>query len=151
MVADLIWLQDVVGVGVYDNGIAIRICRNLDFIGAGIVYDRNVDRIKINLTGGVSTRANKDMSPLATVGDNAPTGLLVAETPVGGTAIQVFVGPLAADVGDGDVLKDCYFGNLPGIAKAFPDVVVGDQLYWNGVLARYDLAPTDRVDFVYDV
>lgn len=100
--------------------------------------------------GGTPTTQDKDLSPLATMGNDSPTGIFITDTPQSGSYVTVFIGPMAADVGDGVLTKDCYFGAVAGVAKTFSTVVAGDQLFWNGLIAGYNLAPTDNVDLSYD-
>ncbi|MFV2016146.1 MAG: hypothetical protein ACC656_12000, partial [Candidatus Heimdallarchaeota archaeon] len=91
---------------------------------------------------------DKDLMPTATTGDNAITDLAIANTPSG--FVGVFVNGVLANLGNGDVGKDCYFSDDGGVnAKNIVDIVVGDILYWNGTIAGADLLMQNRIDFLY--
>lgn len=63
--------------------------------------------------------------------------------------VQVFVNGIKA-VLSGDLTGECYFSADSGAtARALDAVQVGDLLYWNGSVAGYELAATDRIDFDY--
>jgi hypothetical protein len=61
------YLDDVVGVSVYDSGSSanVRLCRDLDIYGADITYNTVTDRIEIRIGGGQEWKAS---ARLATVG-----------------------------------------------------------------------------------
>jgi hypothetical protein len=102
-------------------------------------------------TQSAPTRLDKNLNVVApTVGDNASTALPISALPVG--YVGVSVGGIAASVGDGDKLHDCYFsGDGGATARAQGAIQVGDVLYWNGVIATFNLSVTDRIDFFYNV
>jgi hypothetical protein len=52
-------------------------------------------------------------------------------------------------LGDNNIVQDCYFGTS-GTAKALSALTSGDQLYWNGNNAGFDLATSDKIDIVYE-
>lgn len=85
---------------------------------------------------------------VATVGDNAATGLTITGNPVG--HVSVSVNGIGYLLGDADKTKDCYFSADGGTtAKAISAIVAGDQLIWNGLVAGLDLSTTHRVAFDY--
>lgn len=105
------------------------------------------------------TTLNVGQSPLAVVGDDAPTGITVATIPSpngDGTNegfITVFVNGIQYDPGDG--VKSgvvCYFTSDSGVtAKPLDAVAVNDELYWNGSVAGFSLSANDTVTLVYSV
>lgn len=100
----------------------------------------------------VPTIQNKDQAPAVTAGDNQTTGLTIAGTPGAGSYIRVSVNGLAVKLGDGVKTKDAYFSADGGVtARAFSAIVAGDTLYWNGVIAGFNLAVSDSVDMEYDL
>lgn len=104
------------------------------------------------LKAAVPVTADKEQSPSNTAGDNASTGLTIANTPGGDGYVQVLVNGIAYILGDGVKTKDCYFSVDSGLtARAISAIVAGDELFWNGVIAGFDLATTDDVDFNYNV
>ena len=55
-------------------------------------------------------------------------------------------------VGDGVKTLNCYFSADGGTtAKSVSALTSGDQLYWNGTVAGFDLDTSDVIDFDYDV
>lgn len=83
-----------------------------------------------------------------TSGDDAASGLLVTATPDG--AVRVKVQGLGQEVGDGVKTKDCYFSADGGTtARGLLSIQSGDQLFWNGVIAGFNLLTTYRVSFNY--
>ena len=98
------------------------------------------------------TIQDKSLIPSATSGDNSTTGLTISSTPQGERYVTVSVNGISYEVGDGYKTYDCYFSNDGGsTARDLFDVEAGDTLYWNGVIAGFDLSATDRVDLDYDV
>lgn len=86
-----------------------------------------------------------------TSGNNANTGLTVVGTPVSGTFVSVYVAGLMRRVANGpgeQAIADCYFSS-GGTVRAYGAVVTGDTLFWNGVVAGFNLLTTTRVDFLY--
>ena len=97
--------------------------------------------------------SNKFMAASATTADGdaaCATGL--AGTPAANSYVKVTVNGDEPEVGNGVKTKDCYFsGDSGATARAFNAVVSGDKLYWNGSIAGYQLATTDKVSFEYNV
>jgi hypothetical protein len=44
---------------------------------------------------------------------------------------------------------DCYFSADGAAARAFAAIVSGDKLYWNGSIAGFQLAATDKIDVLF--
>ena len=110
-----------------------------DFLPAGVTTNPSVN--------------NKFMTASITTADGdvaCSTGML--STPSGGSYVKVIVGGDCPEVGNGVKTKDCYFsGDSGATARAFNAVITGDKLYWNGSIAGYQLAATDRVSFEFNV
>src|SRR5262245_56989745 len=69
-----------------------------------------------------------------------------------GVYVGVRVNGIDYVVGDGVKTKDCYFsGNAGTTARSFGSIVSGDKLYWVGSVAGFQLATTDKIDFVFEV
>jgi len=99
---------------------------------------------------GVNVAEDHDMSPQATTGNGAATGLTITHTPFLGSKVEVRVNGLDANLGDSTnyQIKSCYFSN-GFVVRDFEDIVAGDELYWNGTLVGFNLDATDDIDFVY--
>lgn len=103
------------------------------------------------LKSSVPVLDNKDMTALVTTidGDDA-TATTVAKTPGGNSYVQVLINGQMVSVGDGVLTKDSYFSGDGGTtARAIAAIVAGDTLHWNGSIAGYQLAATDRIDLNY--
>jgi hypothetical protein len=92
-----------------------------------------------------------DQVPNVTSSDGDATGVFISHTPFGDGLVQVTVNGLASNLGDGVTTSSCYFSVDGGTtARAMADIEGGDQLYWNGSIAGYELDGTDLVDVIYD-
>lgn len=64
--------------------------------------------------------------------------------------IRVYLNSLEVEVGNATTNADCYFSNDSGVTpKAFNNVEIGDELYWNSAYDNMQLDNTDLIDFVY--
>lgn len=102
---------------------------------------------------GYATSSNKDMTAATTTADGdvaCPTA--IAATPVGDGYVRVLVNGIGVPVGDGTTNAPCYFSANGSAARNLSDIASGDQLYWNGSIAGYQLdSATDVIDFDYSV
>ena len=97
----------------------------------------------------VPTPSNKASAPSATSGNDSPTGIVILSNPSGGY-VGVRINGWAKELGDGVKTKDCYFTADSGAtARSIANIAIGDELYWNGTIAEFNLATTDRVDLKY--
>lgn len=98
------------------------------------------------------TTADKNLIPSATSGDESTSGLTIAADPALDGYVGVSVNGAFYSVGDGVKIRDCYFSADGGTtARAISAIAAGDTLYWNGLVAGFDLATSDRVSFHYEV
>ena len=112
----------------------------------------NIDKFQTAVEDIVSipSTADKNLSPQATSGDGATTGLTISIAPIPGSYVGVRINGIGYIVGDGVTTMDCYFSADGGAtARAFSAIQAGDTLYWNGVIAGFDLFPSFRVDLDY--
>jgi hypothetical protein len=107
--------------------------------------------VTANVPKGVT--ANKNMTAAATVadGDSATATAVASPNAIGGY-FGVRVNGINYVVGDGTKINvDCYVSGDGGVtARAMAAIIAGDTLRWNGSIAGFQLATTDRVDFVYE-
>ena len=102
-------------------------------------------------TVGISTEDDLDQIPNVTSSDGDATGVFISHTPFGDSLVQVSANGLGVGVGDGVKTLSCYFSVDGGTtARAMADIEGGDQLYWNGSVAGYELDSGDLLDVVYD-
>jgi hypothetical protein len=124
----------------------------------------DVDHLAAHLAGldnglgvtAVPTSSNKNMAALTTTSDgDSATATAVATTPSNDSHVFVSVNGQPAVVADGEAQRtssECYFSGDGGTTALFiKDVVTGSLLYWNGSVAGYQLASSDRIAFDYDV
>lgn len=108
---------------------------------------------ELGTIGGELTRDNKAMAASVTSSDeDAATAVGVVTTPIRDGYVQVAVNGHIVSVAEGPAKdQDCYFANpgTPGTAKPIADIVAGDSCRWVGSNAGYQLATTDRIDFLY--
>lgn len=108
--------------------------------------------------GSSPLRANKNMAASVTVADGdlacaTAVALTPATSSAGGGYIGVDVNGVAYSVGDGvKVGVACYFSGDGGVtARTMKLVVAGDDLYWNGSVALFQLEASDRINFNFEV
>lgn len=127
----------------------------LERVAAGLGILLNGDSMSLSGSGvkaGQPTAANKFVTPAATSGDFATTGITISATPAGDSHVEVDVNGLSYEVGNGVKTKDCYFSVDGGTtAKSIATIASGDTLYWNGTIAGLDLDTADRVSLNYNV
>ncbi len=74
----------------------------------------------------------------------------IGASPLGYVGVKV--NGVSYQVGNGDRTHDCYFSSDGGTtAVSFNLFGGGEQLYWNGVIAGFDLINTWKIDFEYNV
>ena len=107
----------------------------------------------VTLTGSNPSASNKFMVASVTTADSdAACATGIAATPNSGSYVSVLVNGDCPELGNGVKTKDCYFsGDSGATARAFSAVVTADKLYWNGSIAGYQLAATDKISFEYNV
>ena len=107
--------------------------------------------------GGPGGDVNAGLSPddqniasLATAGDGSPTGVNISNTPSSDGLVAVFINGNLVAVGDGVKTETTYFSPDGGTtARLVGDIILGDELIWNGVVATYDLDTSDIISLVY--
>jgi hypothetical protein len=140
---DLVWGGTATGltvstttdaVGVVVDGITIQI--------------NNSGQLTVVSSGGLSQPTYEEFTAVSTSGnDSIVTGVTLGGTPNIYSRIEVFVNGQKQRLGDGVTTKDCYFGS-PAIALS--SLTTGDQLYWNGITAGFELSASDKVEIVYE-
>jgi hypothetical protein len=107
----------------------------------------------LQTTIGKASTANKDMAASVTVADfDLACADTIDATPVNDSYVCVSVNGLAVTLGDGVKTKDCYFSGDSGTtARAIAAIATGDELYWVGSVAGYELDTNDRIDFEYEI
>ena len=100
---------------------------------------------------GILTYVDKNINPSASVGNYSATGILITYSPYQDSYVMVEVNGLSVEVGDGTKDKDAYFsGNNGSTAASVEEIRSGDQLYWNGDIAGYELEIGDEINLIYE-
>lgn len=126
----------------------------LQLLGSAFSVLAENDSITVSASGikaATLASSTQEVAPSNTAGNASSTGIALATKPLGSGVVHVFVNGLRAYVGDASTAKEAYFSNDGGITPlAFSALDIGDILYWNGIVAGYDLAnATDLVSFLY--
>lgn len=110
-----------------------------DFLAAGTTTNPSINN---KFMAASVTAANGDLACATTM----------AATPANGSYVKVTINGDEPEIGNGVKTKDCYFsGDSGATARAFNAIVATDRLYWNGSIAGYQLAATDKISFEYNV
>jgi len=139
------------GIGLTGGGSGNQIQLDLDVgTNSGLTFSNNslvlsIDNSTININNSGQIYASsssirpvyqKYITPV-TSGDNQPTGLTLSYQPSNYFSFQVFVNGVLQNLGDGVSNTDCYFFN--GSTVSLSNLNIGDELYWNGNIAGFDL------------
>jgi hypothetical protein len=101
----------------------------------------------------VPTANNKNMTASVTSsdGDQATATTVTAASAAGGW-FTLSVNGVSVDIRSGSKLGEAYIsGDSGSTARTFANVAATDTIHWNGSVAGYQLAATDRLDLDYTV
>jgi hypothetical protein len=100
---------------------------------------------------GTSVVSNKNMTANVTVADfDEACSVTIVAMPKRDGYVEARVNGLGEAVGDGVKTLSCYFsGDGGSTARAIAAIAAGDKLYWVGSVAGYQLATTDKIDFLF--
>lgn len=115
------------------------------------------DELTAHLAGldnavAIPSQLNKNMipSPTGVDGDVAIGSPGIGATPSLDGYVAVMVNGQICHVGDGVKTTECYFSGDGGTtARLIDDIVSGDTLHWNGSVAKYEIATSDRLEFLF--
>jgi hypothetical protein len=143
------------------NGVVLGPAQVLDFRGAGftavVITEAGVAQITVPAGGGGSEFAaetDKALTPPATTGNAFATGLILSTAPANAGYVGVSVNGLEATVAIDQserLSRDCFFSTDGGITVSSMGpggtIAMGDQLFWNGLVAGYQLTTEYVVSF----
>jgi hypothetical protein len=142
-IIDLVWGGTATGLTVSVND------------AIGVVVDGTT--IQINGSGqltsvsGVSTPVYDRVNSSVTSGNDQSTGMFLSQTPNDYSRIQVYVNGQLQRLGNGITTNvDCYISSTPSISENLANISSGQQLYWNGAFANFDLSTTDIIEIIYE-
>jgi hypothetical protein len=112
----------------------------------------SIPNSKLATPAGTPQSTNKAMTASVTANDSDEAcATAIVSTPSSDGYVGVLINGLHEEVGDGVKTKSCYFSADAGTtARAIAAVTAGDKLYWVGSVAGYQLAASDKVDFLYN-
>jgi hypothetical protein len=129
------------------------VTRSTFVVGQKLTY--SLDAVGIgasNIKEGINTYLDKNINPTETSGNGAATGITITYSPYYDSYVMVEINGISVEVGNGTKDKDVYFSGNGGLtATTIEEIRSGDQLYWNGEIAGYDLSPGDQVNLIYEV
>ena len=117
-----------------------------------IIIESQVKPIPPDPTSTVFSKSNLNMSCLDTLNDgDLATNNGILDEPLTGSFVRVTVNGLEVNVGGKIYPYDCYFSDDNGLTpKTLGNEKKGDKLYWNGLVAGYNLNQDyDKIDFIY--
>lgn len=147
------------GISVSSDAVAVKpedfAGNGLSTSGGDLIVKADGDTITVGVGGiksAVPTTTDKDAASLVTTGNYQDTGVDITAAPKGDSYPSVSVNGIGISVGDGVRTKECYFSVDAGAnARALNAIVAGDSLYFNGTIAGYDLAITDKISLEYAI
>jgi hypothetical protein len=140
-VVDMVWGGTATGTTFSNDAVAVVV--------DGTTIQINTSG-QLTVVAGASQPVYQNITAVNTTGNDAiVTGATLTSTPNDYSRIQVYVNGQLQRLGDNNIVQDCYFGTS-GTAKALSALTSGDQLYWNGNNAGFDLATSDKIDIVYE-
>ena len=99
---------------------------------------------------GVAFSGDKNKTSVITNGNYSATGITITYTPFADSDVSVRINGIEVNVGDGTKTEDCYFSGDGGTtARLMANITAGDELYWNGENAEFELDGADDVDISY--
>ncbi len=109
---------------------------------------------QVGAGGGGSSPAfaGKNLNPLYNISglDEQDTGLTIGSTPVG--FVGVYVNGLLYPLGNGIKTLPFYFTVDNGVtARNYGSIASGDELYFNAVIAEFDMSTTDLISLLYNL
>jgi len=100
-------------------------------------------------SGSTLSGADREFASAVTSGDGSTTAKTITAAPAGD--ILLLVNGQEELIGDAVLTEEAYFSDDGGTTpKAIASILAGDTLYWNGVVAGYELAAADRLRLVYE-
>jgi len=151
----------IAGTGIEADGSAnLRLAAQGNGIdgGAGATLSVKNDGTSVLVAAGgikapVSTQSYKNLTANVTSSDGdkaTDTTIATAALPKGDCDVAVYVNGVKMYVSD-DNSGECYFGQGDTTtARDKTNLANGDTLRWNGSVAGYELAATDKIDIVLD-
>ncbi len=136
------------GVGLTTSGPTISLDL-VSIVGNGLTQNGNVISLA---SSALAIPIYQISTPISTSGDFSNTGIALSNSPNQYSRIQIFVNGQLQRLGNGTFSNvDCYFSNDGGLsALSLSSLNSGDDLFWNSVVAGFELDSTDELNIVYE-
>lgn len=96
------------------------------------------------------TSDDKELVPFVTSGNGQDTGVTITSAPSSDGNVEVFLNGVRFPLGNGVKTRTFYFSSDGGVtARPIAEIHAGDALYFNGLVAGFDLDGIDRISLVY--
>lgn len=135
-----------------------------DFAGEGLeedasdnlqvqIVNTSINRSASGIKSAVPTTNDKQLDTNSISTDGQDTGIDITSAPAAGSEPKVLVNGIKMVVGNGVKTKDFYFsGDGGSTARAWGAIVASDSLYFNAVIAGFNLVNgTHKIDLDYVV
>lgn len=149
--------QDSDGIKVYVDLEAIStgpgVTKSAWEVGQEITYQLDAHGITSAAVkpNGILTYTDKSINPQTTDKDQAPTGAFISYSPYQDSYVTVEINGISVEVGNGTKDTAAYFSGDMGVsATTIEEIRAGDQLYWNGSIAGYELEEGDQINLIYE-
>jgi hypothetical protein len=139
---EMVWSGTSSGLTFSGNGVSA----NVD--GTTIIVN-NSGQLQV-VAGSAQPTYDRFTASVTSGDDSSITGVTLTSTPNSYSRIQIYVNGQLQRLGDNSSSFDCYFGTAPSTPIALSSLTSGDQLYWNGSIAGFDLSTSDKIDIVYE-
>ena len=121
----------------------------------GVVVDGTTIQIngygQLTVVSGASTPVYDRVNSFITSGNDQSTGMVLTQNPNDYSRIQVYVNGQLQRLGNGVTTNvDCYISSTPSVSENLVNIYSGQQLYWNGTFANFDLSTTDIIEIIYE-
>jgi hypothetical protein len=99
----------------------------------------------------VFSKTNLNMEAKVTLNDgDLACNTSIIGNPILNSCVNVYVNGVGVNVGGKYAPFECYFSNNSGVtSKTIGSETMGDKLYWNSSVAKYNLDTLDIIDFEF--
>lgn len=111
------------------------------------LVDKGYVDTQLNAAVSTPNTLDRNLNPSATTGNGANSGVSISRAPKG--LVVVAINGIMVSLGNGSTTTTCYFSADGTTPRLFNEIVAGDTLYFNGIVAGYDLDTDDRIDIIY--
>lgn len=144
------------GLTISNGIISISVDSGLTFSeNSELIVNIDNQSIKINSENKIYVSGNSVYEwnySFNTSGDDQPTGFTISNTPLNYSTVEVMINGQVQILGgiNNYTNSDCYFYSGSAV-RDIDDIVIGDELYWNGLVTGYNLSTDDKILLIYEI